>query len=499
MKKLFYVFGTALILGAVSCDKENPVQTPTPPDGGESKFIYISATASQIGTRVAVNGAELHWCEGDAFRLFDNHTSLNDYGDESHEAAWCMDVDHTSIPEDGKAANFGGWIKSNPLRTEFYAIHPFFDGEVTDLTAVPISVPPYQLLEAPGHNAGLGDYMIEVGHSHYEGDPGEEDSEKLGFSFEHVTAIWDIYVANPGGLSVKGVKVMVKPGGNADGEEPFVIGGTLDITKDYSLPANQMQITQPITSGYIATRFDTPVDDADFKARIAMLPSTTIGSGATADGMDFYFVVTLADGTERFYDRTRIAKTFERGVIYKSQINLLNDSFTPSSAIESVLTTIDFGDFTSETASRTVLIQGPLGAQWETRYGAISNTSAITQPSLLLRKYKSTDADADGIAYSKMLYDLPNVTKIAFQYKRHNNAAIQSFAISYSTDKGMTWQGEQEISSFGNLNVVVNGTYILDEGLTVPSARLMFKVKSYNSTGTDSNVIIDDIVVYSKQ
>ncbi|GHU98224.1 hypothetical protein FACS1894159_00390 [Bacteroidia bacterium] len=316
MKKFVcFALATGLVAGLGSCKRDDVSVVD------KNNLIEVRFAASTgDDTRVSVDGKFMKWAEGDAFSLWDNAVAPS-------SANWPM----TLASGAGTAsATFSGSIGSAPGRTKFYAVHPTIASTVVDLTAVPIAVPTSQSVAGPNDPTGVGAYMVNVGQVDHLGDPAPGAAVALAFA--PLTAIWDVAIANPGGLDVKGVRIEA-----ANGATPFVSGGTVDITQDYTNPATVLTVGAPIAANNIATTWTTASGDASLTARIVLLPTTI-----NAD-LRIVVVAQGATGTtdEYVFTRTGVNRTIERGVIYHSSVDLSAANATHKFTIDAggVLTT----------------------------------------------------------------------------------------------------------------------------------------------------------------
>jgi len=133
----------------------------------------------------------------------------------------------------------------------------------------------------------------------------------------------------------------------------------------------------------------------------------------------------------------------------------------------------------------TIKYDGASGQQWGTYYGTASTTSPISgSQSMQMRYYTSTPSN---YGYTFTNFDLVNVTKVVFNSK---NASSATVIVSYSTDGGSTYVGDQEItlttsSTEYTYNISATGEYA--------NVRLKF---SLSATINGARVYIDDVSVY---
>jgi len=280
------------MVGFASCGKDANVGDKTTQTGAMIN-ITMKATspgAPQSDTRATVDGTAMNWEAGDAFTLFDN---------AGNNATMTL-----SAGAGTATGTFTGAIASAPARTAFYAINA--QGAVgSDPAAVPVAVTADQVQAGATDAAGLGHYMISVGQ--VTGDPVAADN--LTVQFQHLTAIWDIMMDNPSGLSIKSVKVSAS---DSFSDTPFVTAGTVDIT-------GAAPVFTPATySNYIATTFSAAQTGSSVTARLAMLP-------VTLTGKNLQITVTLDNGQTYLFNRPGVTKDITGGKNVQSSVSLTAD------------------------------------------------------------------------------------------------------------------------------------------------------------------------------
>lgn len=162
---------------------------------------------------------------------------------------------------------------------------------------------------------------------------------------------------------------------------------------------------------------------------------------------------------------------------------------------ESVIYSTDFESadgFASGTAynNPTPVVQGTAPYQWSTIYGTTTTTDASPNGTLCMQMRWYTNA-ATTLGNTSTTFNLSNVTKVDFQAK---NTLGLNVTVSYSTDDGNTWIGDQTFTLTGTFK---DYSYSLNNGTTVPSARIRFMISlpATNPTST-ARMIIDSVKVY---
>ncbi|MDR0509868.1 MAG: hypothetical protein LBH06_02090 [Rikenellaceae bacterium] len=493
MKKIIAVLGAALAAGLASCNMENghraekmielrfAASTPAPNTEGATRY--------DGPTRVALDGTVQSWTVGDRFRLFDNAAPGGGY-------TWWMTVDAASA--NTSSATFSGKITRAP-GTMFYAVSPFFTDSVPSPEAVPITIAVDQLVDGPGDSGGVGKYMINIGRAAVPewlaGTTTITTGDVIDMPFEPLTAVWDVNITNAG-ESVESVRIV---GTNLD-NAPFVSGGTVDITQDYSSPAGKpITVASPTKSSCISTTFANPSTADNITARIVMLPTEIVAA-------DLRIEVTTGDGTRYVFNRTNVTRSMLRGVVYHSSVNLSSaDVIEPPAdpsgppPTEQIIYATGFDDgfeTSSDTRTNPAALTGPADNQWLTFFGAPSTNSAITLPnSMLIRWYSSTSGD---IGYTQTDFALVNATKVVFKAKRTSSGF--GVTVSYYEDgawlppttvNGVDLAAQSTIALTSDPSTY---TAILKGGAPVASTKIRFDLVRGSTNG--GGIVIDDVEIY---
>lgn len=130
---------------------------------------------------------------------------------------------------------------------------------------------------------------------------------------------------------------------------------------------------------------------------------------------------------------------------------------------------------------------GTTGSQWKSVYGTVSTTGAISGSQSMQMRWYSSAATTFGYTYTD--FDIANVTKVEFAAAMSGKNSVK---VSYSTDGGVTWQGEQ---TFTLTTSKATYTYVVSEtGLA--NVRLKFQlVIPSESPVNKSRLYIDDVKV----
>jgi hypothetical protein len=121
-------------------------------------------------------------------------------------------------------------------------------------------------------------------------------------------------------------------------------------------------------------------------------------------------------------------------------------TFTISQAVVSLYSTT-FESSEGFTASTTYnnaseVMFGPTGQQWATFYGTVSTTSPIEGlQSMQMRWYTSHATD---IPYVRTDFTVTDISTVTFNAANYGNGL--NVSLSYSTDGGTTWTGDQEFT-----------------------------------------------------
>lgn len=163
-----------------------------------------------------------------------------------------------------------------------------------------------------------------------------------------------------------------------------------------------------------------------------------------------------------------------------------------SGATEQVVYTTGFESSEGFTASTTynnatAVAFGPAGSQWKTVYGTAATTGAISGSQSMQMRWYSSAATTFGYAYTD--FDIANVTKVEFAAAMTGSNSVK---VSYSTDGGTTWVGEQ---TFTLTTSKATYTYVVSEtGLA--NVRLKFQLVIPSSSPVNkSRLYIDDVKV----
>ena len=134
---------------------------------------------------------------------------------------------------------------------------------------------------------------------------------------------------------------------------------------------------------------------------------------------------------------------------------------------------------------------GAAGSQWKTVYGTAATTDAISGSQSMQMRWYSSVATTFGYTYTD--FDIANVTKVEFAAAMTGKNSVK---VSYSTDGGATWQGEQ---TFTLTTSKATYTYVVSEtGLA--NVRLKFQLVIPSSSPVNkSRLYIDDVKVSGMQ
>lgn len=134
---------------------------------------------------------------------------------------------------------------------------------------------------------------------------------------------------------------------------------------------------------------------------------------------------------------------------------------------------------------------GAAGSQWKTVYGTAATTDAISGSQSMQMRWYSSAATTFGYTYTD--FDIANVTKVEFAAAMTGKNSVK---VSYSTDGGATWQGEQ---TFTLTTSKATYTYVVSEtGLA--NVRLKFQLVIPSSSPVNkSRLYIDDVKVSGMQ
>ncbi|NLO70796.1 MAG: hypothetical protein GX102_07655 [Porphyromonadaceae bacterium] len=171
-------------------------------------------------------------------------------------------------------------------------------------------------------------------------------------------------------------------------------------------------------------------------------------------------------------------------VMLVGSVSWAQESIIYSTGFESI------DEFTAGTVynNTTVAFTGAEGKQWGTYYGTPSTTSAITDAqSMQMRWYT---AAPNNFGYTFTNFDLPKATKVIFKAK--NTAGI-NVIVSFSTDGGGTYQGEETI----NLSTsATEYTYTISPTGEFANVRIKFTMTFETAPSGTSRLYIDDVAVY---
>lgn len=146
--------------------------------------------------------------------------------------------------------------------------------------------------------------------------------------------------------------------------------------------------------------------------------------------------------------------------------------------------------FTATTTynNTTVLFSGPADKQWATYYGTPSTTSPITGAQSIQMRWYTSDPNNRGYTFTN--FDLPKATKVTFTAK--NTAGI-NVIVSFSTDGGNTYQGQE---TFSLSTSKAENTYTISSTGEYDNVRLRFELTYSTAPTATSRLYLDDIVVY---
>jgi hypothetical protein len=271
-RTIIYCFSAILALSFFSCETNTPeddITNPDPkPEVPVSVEIQGEATMSQfieggaVSTYASVNGNQVAWGNSDKFRLYDEVGS----GEGRKVSDTSMSFGRT---EGAATATFTGWVANVEGSRKFYAVYPLGTSNA-ELDRFPLSITRDQRYD----DAIAGKYLASIASAAFTGNPGEENP--LSFQFRHVVALWNINITNAEEKSIKSVKVMVDPDGPDSAQEPFLIGGTIDLKQDYS--NDEVLRVDPLTyASYVSTAFSSEQTASTVSAGLYLLPSTVTG------------------------------------------------------------------------------------------------------------------------------------------------------------------------------------------------------------------------------
>lgn len=139
--------------------------------------------------------------------------------------------------------------------------------------------------------------------------------------------------------------------------------------------------------------------------------------------------------------------------------------------------------------NQSVVYSGPTGKQWGTIYGTPSTTSPINGSASMQMRWYTNAASTLGYTYTN--FDIRNVTRVTFNAKNTNDLQL---AVSYSTDGGNTYTGEEifEINSSAR-----NYSYFVSETGEHNFVRLKFAIiLPEDVPSSTSRLYIDSVCVF---
>jgi hypothetical protein len=164
-------------------------------------------------------------------------------------------------------------------------------------------------------------------------------------------------------------------------------------------------------------------------------------------------------------------------------------------ATEAVAYTTGFENeegFTASTTynNATLAYTGPTDQQWGTIFGTPSTTGAISGgQSMQMRAYK----DNTTMGYTEMNFDIAAMTKVNFKALSTGGLSVK---VSYSTDSGTTYVGEQ---TFTLTPTATEYTYNVSATGEYAQVRLKFQLYFASTPTATNRVTLDDIAIYSMQ
>lgn len=362
----------ALLVSLAACQSETDERM----EFGKSAPVKVIVSENTQMLKTKLDGYNVKWVYwDDKIGVFSPQASIEDDAPAGVSNAKFV------ASSTGPVSSFDGKMYWGEGNNDFYAYYPYNANAGTDATAVPISLPSYQVQEGES-NAHIGglDFMVATpvnvvpGKLHWPCDP-------IYFKFNHVFTMLEFCITTGNGVeSADLYQIKITANSNL-----ALSSGTIDITQPtpsgiYSIGnvRGEKSVVLNIKGDCLLT--NDPKTTA--KAYVMILPGSIKG--------DVELQITTSKGVS-FIKKGE--KDFSRGAVYKTNVNLTSyDNMLATDGDANIYKAVAIGNqvWLSENLKSTRLIDGTPLVQTPPRTDATRNTPGYRWCYNDESKYKNT-------------------------------------------------------------------------------------------------------------